>query len=740
MRLRVPLVAALVALSPLAAAAQTSERVDFRRDVQPIFREHCLGCHGPSQQMNGFRLDRRAAALGGGTFPVLIPGSSATSRLYLKLIGTQFGQQMPPTGPLPQEAVDTIKRWIDEGAGWPDEVAGDVPPTPADPDATRLMEALRRRDAAGARRELARHPDVARRRGPGGTTPLMYAALYLDAAMVKALLGAGADPHAANDAGATALMWAVHDAEKTRLLLERGAQTEAGGDDGRTALLIAASRAGSAPVVTALLDHGARARAVAANRTTALREAANAADAEVMKILIARGADVKADAAAALGNALRARCRSCADLVIGAVDRRGLADALQSLAVRGDAGAVRLLLERGADPNASNADGLTALMQACSSDYRSLDIVRLLLDRGADANAATADGLTALDFASRRDDPQILAALAAAGARRGRPDPGAIPTPMPSHAAGGPAIRAAVERAIPLLQRADASFTEKAGCLSCHHDALTAMTVAKARQKGVKVDEAVAAAERRHALAYLESWRERALRGIGLAGGSTTVGYVLIGLGAERQPADAVTDAFAHYLLSRQLTDGRMRVNAHRPPHEASDITSTAVAIRGISLYGAPVGKDAIAAGAKWLVGQRAQHTEEAVFQLLGLAWSGYSAERVRALGTALLMQQRSDGGWSSLPTLESDAYATGSVLVALRDARAIAPSHPAYQRGVRFLLDTQLADGSWHVRSRSIPQQAYFESGFPHGNDQFISAAASNWATLALLETMPDD
>ena len=66
-------------------------------------------------------------------------------------------------------------------------------------------------------------------------------------------------------------MWAIHDVDKTRLLLESGAQTEARGDDGRTALLIAASRAGSAPVVTRLLDHGARANVVAANRTTALR-------------------------------------------------------------------------------------------------------------------------------------------------------------------------------------------------------------------------------------------------------------------------------------------------------------------------------------------------------------------------------------------------------------------------------------------------------------------------------------
>jgi hypothetical protein len=464
--------------------------------------------------------------------------------------------------------------------------------------------------------------------------------------------------------------------------------------------MIAASRAGSPAVVRLLLDRGARPNAVSAAGSTALREAANAADADVMALLLARGADLKRDAAAALGNALRARCRRCADLVIDAVDRNGLNNAMLSLAIRGDAAAARLLLDRGASPNAASAAGMTALMQACSSDNLPADIVRLLIERGADVNAAARDGRTALDFASERNDPQILAALTAAGAKRGHADLVAFPKPLPSHT-----VREAVERTLPLLQRTDATFTEKAGCLSCHHDALTAWTVARSRQKGITVDETIVASQRRQTLTYLESWRERALRGVGLAGGSTTVGYVLVGLGAERHPADAVTDAFAHYLASRQLADGRMRVNAHRPPQEASDVTATAVALRGIALYGGPAGKPAIAAAAKWLAGQTAHSTEESVFQLLGLAWSGQHADRVQAIGKTLLAEQRSDGGWGSLRALASDAYATGQALVALREAGVMAASHPAYRRGVEFLLRTQLGDGSWHVprdRSRS--------------------------------------
>ena len=59
------------------------------------------------------------------------------------------------------------------------------------------------------------------------------------------------------------------------------------------------------------------------------------------------------------------------------------------------------------------------------------------------------------------------------------------------------------------------------------------------------------------------------------------------------------------------------------------------------------------------------------------------------------------------------------------------------YRRGVAFLLRSQHRDGSWHVRSRSQPTQIFFESGFPHGEDQFISAAATNWATQALIATV---
>jgi hypothetical protein len=121
--------------------------------------------------------------------------------------------------------------------------------------------------------------------------------------------------------------------------------------------------------------------------------------------------------------------------------------------------------------------------------------------------------------------------------------------------------------------------------------------------------------------------------------------------------------------------------------------------------------------------------------QLLGLVWGGRSPTHasVQLASRALLRQQQADGGWSQLPTLASDAYATGQALVALHHAGALRPIDPAYRRGIDFLLGTQLADGSWYVKSRSLGFQPYFESGFPHGHNQWVSMAATNWAAMAL-------
>jgi hypothetical protein len=276
--------------------------------------------------------------------------------------------------------------------------------------------------------------------------------------------------------------------------------------------------------------------------------------------------------------------------------------------------------------------------------------------------------------------------------------------------------------------------------VSCHSNSLTALTVASARKQHLPVDEQVARQQLQITASYIESWRERLLQGDPIPGQWNTVGYILTGMAAEHYPQDAATDALARFLKDTQLPDGKWwNFDGHiRPPIDSSDIEVTAMAIRALQVY-APKPqrteyRHSAQLAADWLSKAQPKTTEDRAFQLLGLAWAGGYEGAIRRRAGELTAQQRPDGGWAQLASLNSDAYATGQVLVALKESGSIAIHNPAYERGVGFLLNTQLEDGSWYVKSRSIPIMPYFESDFPHGHDQFISAAATNWATQALI------
>lgn len=357
-------------------------------------------------------------------------------------------------------------------------------------------------------------------------------------------------------------------------------------------------------------------------------------------------------------------------------------------------------------------------------------MVQELIARGANVHAVSLDGLNALDYARTLGRAPIIDILTRAGAKPARTEEAKI-----LEFVRGNDARSAVERSMPLIQNSAVTFYERGGCVSCHHNLLGLMTAQTLRRPGLTLDEKIAASELRVLAEDITTSRDQALQGIVVPGGlSTTTGYILIGLAAAGHPADSATDALVRLLRRAQLPDGRW-VSPVRPPSEASAFTATAVALRGIQLYGNSRNasdRAAIASGAQWLRNSTPGSTEDTTFRLLGLTWAKASATERRGAIEALLASQRPDGGWAQLEYRDSDAYATGQALVALHEAGVPARSR-AYRRGARFLLDTQLVDGSWLVRSRTLPTQAYFESGFPHGEHQFISAAGTQWATQAL-------
>ncbi len=107
---------------------QQSDRVDFTRDVEPIFAKKCYSCHGPDEQEGQLRLDAKSVFFKGGVSGKLIEdGKGKESLLYKFIAGIGDVERMPLDGdPLSDEEIATIVRWIDQGAAWPDGVGANI--------------------------------------------------------------------------------------------------------------------------------------------------------------------------------------------------------------------------------------------------------------------------------------------------------------------------------------------------------------------------------------------------------------------------------------------------------------------------------------------------------------------------------------------------------------------------------------------------------------------------------------
>jgi hypothetical protein len=305
-------------------------------------------------------------------------------------------------------------------------------------------------------------------------------------------------------------------------------------------------------------------------------------------------------------------------------------------------------------------------------------------------------------------------------------------------------LRAAIEKSLPLLMQGAVGHRENRTCFACHQQGPPIFALMAAAERGFSIDREEIERQKAFIAKFLDGNRENYVQGKGQGGQADTAGYALWSLAAAGYDGTDVTTAVAEYLLQRHADKGFWQNNSNRPPSEASPFTTTYVALYGLSSFGTSEQQERIAArtgrALEWLTKNPAKDTEERVFRLLGLKAAGAAESEVASAAKELLAEQRDDGGWAQLDSgepaeaLESDAYATGSALVALQQTDGIVTTDEAYQRGLRYLLKTQLKDGSWHVKSRSKPFQPYYESGFPHGKDQFISCAASAWATWAMV------
>jgi ankyrin repeat protein len=644
--------------------------------------------------------------------------------------------------------------------------------------AAELVAAIRNGDTQAVRTMLDNGADV-NARDAEGNTPLILASFYASPQCVELLINKGAEVNAANKAGATALIRAATDYDKTRSLVAGGAKVRARSALGNTPLILAARRAGNSRTVELLLERGADAAERNDAGVSPILSGAASGDVDTVRLLLDAGA--KADD---FPKSNQPRAAGVA---------AGIRTPLMWAAYHNDVQMARLLLERGADPNqptyfgnplshACWSDGFeaavlliarganvnardalanfTPLHWAAGTESPRPQLVKLLLANGADPNSEGGEPVGAFGLApqtprliaEKRGRTAIVDALVAAGAKD-PPRAETTATPqrvLPDQLDDSTSI-ASTEKALAALQttavQSGESFrrhVSKQDCASCHQQYLPMAAVGYARNRSVRFDQE-AAREQIDSLAKLTSpffQHEFITQTVFHPEPAHTFGYQLFGFVAERVPPRAATDEMIHHLITIQASDGRWFNNAPRPPIASGDVSATALAIHAIQHYGWPGRRQEFAASVcrarQWLWNVKAETNEEAVFQLLGLHWAGEPAEKLADLARSLRQMQRDDGGWAQLPTLESDAYGTGEVLYTLAQTEKDAVSDPAWQRGLRFLLERQEDDGTWHVARRTFPFQPTMDSGFPHHRDSWLSAAATSWAVLALTQVLP--
>ncbi|MBL9135317.1 MAG: ankyrin repeat domain-containing protein [Verrucomicrobiales bacterium] len=633
-----------------------------------------------------------------------------------------------------------------------------------------LSTAIRKGNVSMLQRAISKSPATIESRDDQGNTLLHIAAHIGTVDAVRALLRAGAQVNATNHAGVTPLLRAAADPAKVASLLQHGAQPNLASALGHTPLMLAARSPFSGDSVRLLLEKGADPNARSRHGATALMAAAAADHLGHVKLLVEHGANVNAVPAPSDPNTdpiwggmrtplMWASLRGNLAMVTYLLDHGaevnqvvGFGTALSQTGWRQRTEVARLLLDRGANPNQTEPfSGFTPLHWAAAAEETDAGMVRLLLDHGADpkieggqpVDAYLGVPQTAWLMAHRRGATAICDVLERAGATPARAEESLLQRWVSSTDGNLDNLGSAVAAAVGPLQKTALfsmnSFVRHASkqdCASCHQQFLPMAATGAARAIGAPIDDPAAKqliseVRRIHTNAELDA------QPLFHPEAAHTYGYALFGLESEKAVTTEVADALVHHLASIQHLDGRWELNLFRPPIQSTPVTSTALGLYALARFGwearAAEFASRVRLASQWLAEQRPETHEGRVYQLLGLAWSGWKPRPLQAMSEALLAMQRADGGWSQLPGLESDAYATGLSLYALRVAGGLTLENAALRRGAQFLLKTQGQDGTWHVRRRAFPFQPTMDSGFPHGRDSWISATATSWAVMAL-------
>lgn len=570
-----------------------------------------------------------------------------------------------------------------------------------------LFRAIRLGDLAGTRAALEHGAEVNR---PNWIMyqPLDWAALMNQPEIARFLLSQGAAT--SGGANGTALVNAILGGHESLALelLRLGVSKEAKRPDQATTLMLAAAYA-TPRIVAQLPQDAAELAKQDIDGATALIYGARLGKTANVKLLLAAGAKVEQS------------------------DSHGKT-ALHYAAMNGFPETVETLLKAGASAKSLDKDGATPLHLAARYSA-SAPIAKSLLKAGAGLTGRDGTGKTALGLAQARQHTALASVLKAAGAR-----------PEPTQST--PQARPAIQKSITALETGMTRFLSRSECSSCHHQGLGLAVLGSAGFRGFAVNRGIIQGNLARIgevgqqgaplmqLALTDPSKFHIVPTSEMEEFPIGASYTFWALDANQVPANPGLSGMAEYVARQQERDGSWRFTLHRGPMQESFQTMTALQVLGMRRF---LEKDKGAASVKkaraWFLSAPTKTVEDRASRLLGLRWTGAEPRALQAEVARLAQLQNADGGWSGKPGAPSDPLTTGLALYSLRVGGAAPRSHPSVRKATDYLLRHQDENGAWYVNKTVAPFNYYFDGGFPGGESQYVSFAATGWATLALLE-----
>ncbi len=325
-------------------------------------------------------------------------------------------------------------------------------------------------------------------------------------------------------------------------------------------------------------------------------------------------------------------------------------------------------------------------------------------------------------------------------------------------------VESATRRGLARVKQAATDWQGNRTCFSCHHQTLPMLAALEADRVGFALDKAWFQSQADTTYAYFAERIDDMDDGEHVPGGAATTGFGFWALSLAERPPDETTASMIKYLLQIQgvsrlrdtkadasieakpakKTNGHWQASCRRAPMQASLVGDTVLVLLGIEKYATPEQRPQVetarAAAEHWLSQTPIRDHQDRLWRLWGLHYLDGNASVVKDTLAAILSEQRDDGGWSETKDRSTDSYSTGQTLFMLLKI-GVAKDHPAIIRARDYLLKTQFADGSWLAESHvSFKAQRYFENGDPHGEHQFLSTAATAWATAGLAQLLPQN